>query len=341
VHVRANRVVPISLMGARWPALLERLRSSLQAGMGMRRASRYLVRAEGAPDDALIPDLSTADRSLLRAVGEEPRPYSDLVVRASDRASLARLVDRGLVQVVGFTPSDAAHVLELQSQWSREAALLECLLVGRASGLISIDERTAEAEARVLAQRVVEAVVSKSAHLLLEKLAGQRFDVAAPLVAAVTSGAGELGDLRVALHSKLPVVAVGGPAAIFYPEVGARLGVETIVPQGSAVANAIGAAIGVVKARAVVEITRREDGAWIVHHEGEPVVIDAPHEALERALALAQKSARQHCLEMGGAELQARVAVARINLPGRDDDQALVAATVTAECTGAPRFDVD
>ncbi|HXV36681.1 MAG TPA: hypothetical protein VEC18_06020, partial [Myxococcota bacterium] len=99
--------------------------------------------------------------------------------------------------------------------------------------------------------------------------------------------------------------------------------------------------IGVVKARTVVEITRREDGAWLVHHEGEPVVIGAPHEALERGRAFAQQSARQHCLEMGGAELQARVAVARINLPGRDDDEALVAATITAECTGAPRFDVD
>ena len=38
--------------------------------------------------------------------------------------ALDRLVARGLVQVAGFTPSDAAHVLGRQGQWSREGAVL-------------------------------------------------------------------------------------------------------------------------------------------------------------------------------------------------------------------------
>ncbi len=339
VSLKANRVVPISLMGARWPSMIGALRASLIAGVGMRRASRYLIRPEGSDPERFLGDLSPSDLALLRSVGDEPKPYSDLVVRMSDTTSLARLIDRGLMQVAGFTPSDAAHVLGLQSQWSREAALLECLLVGRASGLISNDEKRAEAESRALAQSVFDAVVSKSAHLMLEKLCGQRFDPSSPLVSAATTGSNQVGDLSIELKSKLPLVAVGGPAAVFYPEVGARLGVATVIPEGSAVANAIGAAIGMVKVRSVVEITKREDGAFSIHHEGDPIVVNAAGEALAQARAIAEATARRHSTEMGGRDIQVQLDVQRINLPGRDEDDALVAASVSAECTSAPVFD--
>jgi N-methylhydantoinase A/oxoprolinase/acetone carboxylase beta subunit len=339
VTIKANRVVPISLMGSRWPAMLETLRSSLASGVGLRRASQYLVRPEGSSQERLLGDLSAFDLELLQRVEKEPKPYSDLAFRVGEKAAVARLVDRGLVQIVGFTPSDAAHVLGLQSQWSHEAAVLACLIIGRASGSISNNDKQAEAEAHALAQSVFDAVVAKSAHLMVEKLSGQHFDVSAPLVAAATAGLSHVGDLGIALKSRIPVVAVGGPAAVFYPDVGKRLGVETIIPEESAVANAIGAAIGMVKIRVIVEITKREDGAFSIHHEGEPVVVYYPREALEQATAIAEETARRHSTEMGGRDFHVDVQIHRINLPDRDGDQALVAATVTAECTGAPQID--
>ncbi len=339
IHIKPNRVVPISLMGARWPSMLETLRASLSAGVGMRRASRYLVRPDGSDREALLGELSKSDLELLRSIEKEPKPYSDLVSRISESAAIARFVDRGLVQIVGFTPSDAAHVLGLQSQWSREAALLACMLVGRASGLISANEEQADAECRRFAQSVFDAVVAKSAHLMLERLCGQHLDASAPLVTAVTTGDNRVGDLGITLESQLPVVAVGGPAAVFYPEVGRRLGVKAVIPECSAVANAIGAAIGMVKARAVVEITKREDGAFNVHHEGEPVVTNTGPDALTEAQAIAEAEAHRRSVAMGGRDIRVDLQIQRILLPGRDDDDALIAATVVAECTSAPQFE--
>ena len=339
IILKANRVVPISLMGARWPSMLEALRASLDTGVGMRRASRYLVCPEGSDQDSLRSELSKSDLALLQSVEKEPTPYFDLVLRVSDRAGIARLVDRGLVQIVGFTPSDAAHVLGLQSQWSRDAAVAGCMLIGRASGLISNNETQAEVECRGFAQSVFDAVVAKSSHLMLERLCGQHLDASAPLITAVTTGNHRVGDLGITMKSEIPVVAVGGPAAVFYVDVGKRLGVKAVIPERSAVANAIGAAIGMVKARAVVEITKREDGAFNIHHEGDPVVTDTAREALAEARAIAEAEAHRHSVAMGGRDIQVDIEIQRILLPGRDDDEALIAATVVAECTSAPQFD--
>jgi N-methylhydantoinase A/oxoprolinase/acetone carboxylase beta subunit len=261
------------------------------------------------------------------------------VLRVSDKAAIARLVDRGLVQIVGFTPSDAAHVVGLQSQWSRDAAVVACMLIGRASGLISHNEKQAEAECRDFAQSVFDAVVAKSAHLLLERLCGRNLDATAPLVTAVTTGNHRVGDLGITLKSEIPVVAVGGPAAVFYADVGRRLGVSAVIPEGSAVANAIGAAIGMVKAHSVVEITKREDGAFNVHHEGEPVVINTPQEALKEATVIAEAEAHRHSVAMGGRDIQVDLQIQRILLPNHDDDDALIAATVIAECMSVPQLD--
>jgi hypothetical protein len=213
------------------------------------------------------------------------------------------------------------------------------MLIGRASGLISNNEKKAEAECRSFAQSVIDAVVSKSAHLLLERLCGQHLDDSAPLVTAVTTGNHRVGDLGITLNSEIPLVAVGAPAAVFYADVGKRLGVKANIREGSAVASAIGAAIGMVKARAVVEITKREDGAFNIHHEGKPVVTNTPQEALAEAKAIAEAEAHRHSVAMGGRDIQVGLQIQRILLPGRDGDDALIAATVIAECTSVPQLD--
>jgi hypothetical protein len=42
---------------------------------------------------------------------------------------------------------------------------------------------------------------------------------------------------------------------------------------------------------------------------------------------------------MGGRDIQVDLQVQRILLPGRDGDDALIAATVVAECTSSPQLD--
>ena len=120
------------------------------------------------------------------------------------------------------------------------------------------------------------------------------------------------------------------------PAVGKRLNCETIVPEHSEVANAIGAAAGLIKVRSVVEITQDEDGAYHVHGHDDPIIAQSAAEALATAEKLATDLAESQSREMGGHDLQTDVDVQRIDLPNVDEASSLIGATVTAECTSIP-----
>ena len=157
-----------------------------------------------------------------------------------------------------------------------------------------------------------------------------------PLLGAVVQGQLQLGGLDIRLAPSLPVVAVSGPAPTFYPEIGQRLDIECIIPTHSNVANAIGAAVGVIKARAVVEITYSEDGSYIVHGLHGPVVVASAVVALERATALARDLAEREAKQMGAADGNVRVDIKRIELPNMSSKLSLMAVTVTADCVEPP-----
>ena len=335
VFLRANRVVPVSLVAEKFPWILGKLTSALGDKGGMRGATNYLLFPEGAAAGNFPEDLSDADRKFLKRLGtEKPSLYGEVVYGAADRSRVPRLVDRGVIQVSGFTPSDAAHVLGLQSQWSEKGAALACELMGRATGkVVGIDS---ESELVKFAREVHHAVVAKSARLLIERLTGRRFAADDSLVSAVTDDRHRVGDLLVSFKPDIPIIAVGGPAAVFYPDVGKRLGTEVIIPEGSEVANAIGAAIGMIKVRAVVEITSSEKGGYLIHHEGEPAHCGDGPLAIAQAEILARATAQRESRVMGGGEPEIDVSIERIDIPGLGEEFSLVAATVTAEVVSSP-----
>ena len=335
VSLRTNRVVPLALVAHQWPHVLSELVSALGQTGGMREATNYILFPQGASAGVFPDDLSAADRAFLdRLNTDKPTLYGDVVSGAADRSRVPRLVDRGIIQVSGFTPSDAAHVLGLQSQWSEKGARLACELMGRASG--KIEGARVESDVAAFARDVHDAVAAKSARLLLERLSGKVFAKDDPIVNAVVNNQHRVGDMKISLTPDIAIVAVGGPAAVFYPEVGRRLGTEVIIPPGSEVANAIGAAIGMIKVRAVVEITSSEAGGYLIHHLGEPELCESGPKAIERARELARDTAQNESKIMGGHEVDIDVTVDRVDIPGLGEEISLVAATVTAEVVSAP-----
>ena len=335
VSVRANRVVPISLVAHQFPAVEKGLVQALGKQSGMLSATSYVFRPTGAKADDFPDDLSKADHEFLERIdGPTPRLYGEVIYSAGDRPRINRLVKQGVLQISGFTPSDAAHVLGLQSQWSAQAARRACELVGRAGGKVSgtdIDEQV-----NGFAREVHDVVVAKSARLLIERLSGCKFAPDDPLIDSVTSGDGQRGDILISLRPTIPVVAVGGPAAVFYPEVGRRLGCEVVIPTGSEVANAIGAATGMIKVRAAIEITSSDSGGYLVHGDEAPVFFASPHEALVNAEELARAAAQANARAMGGEAVSTEVQVARVDIPNMNSDASLIAATITAECISTP-----
>lgn len=336
VKLGSNRIVPLSLLCHRFPAILARLQSSLGEGMGLARATRFIMLPEGFEASGMPKSLSLADRDFVARLSQQPRPYDEVVVHASDRARVERLIDRGLVQVSGLTPSDAAHALGKQSQWSTDAARLGCLMIARAYSLIAWNEEDIDAGIEQFASQVFDAMVAKSCYLVINQLSGINFSEDDALLKAVTQGDGRVNDLSISLRPSIPLVAVGGPAQVFYPRVGDRLNVETVIPEHADVANAIGAAIGHIKIRSVIEITRSEAGGYHLHQAGTPLFYADSGQALENAHRLASEDARQRARAMGGNSAEIKVAVNRIDLPNMNAEASLISATVIAECLSIP-----
>ena len=324
-----NRALPLSMLASRWPHIEKELSLALMGESGMRSAIQYLLLM---PSDSS--DFSEYEQEFIDLLStEEPTLYRKVVASAKDRSCLRRLMNRGVVRMSGFTPSDAAHVLGNQSQWNTQAARYACELLGRSTGRVSgVDVET---ELMALAQEVHDAVVDKSTRLLINQLAGTQFSLDDPLINAVANGSAQINDLKINLESKLPIVAVGGPAKIFYPNVGERLGQQVIVPEYSQVANAIGAAVGLIKTTTSIEITLAENGKFLIHtHEG-VMQSDLATLALKKAEEVAIEWIKKDVQIKGGKlprEGDIKIHIERVEIPGMDNDLGLISAKVIGTC---------
>jgi N-methylhydantoinase A/oxoprolinase/acetone carboxylase beta subunit len=238
---------------------------------------------------------------------------------------------KGLVQISNFTPSDAGHVLGLQANWSTPAATMAAQLLARLRDMkFPTPERTQQ-----LAQDVWEKTVYLSAQAILQTAFGT--DVADnPLIDAVCSGAGALGLSQVRLQPAVPVVAVGGPVKVFYDEVQRRLGCDVLFPPHCEVANAIGAATGVVAQSVTLEVLGDGSGTFrLVSTTATESFIDVEL-ALATAQRLAEQAARQATIDMGADQPEVKVSVTKQWLPNATSDKGLLQATFVAEAIGRP-----
>ncbi len=336
VILKPNRVVPLSLLAARHPAVLDRMRLSLDDPQGEPYAGLYVLRPFGAPADVPSAGLGARERELLAGVADGPVPLGRLVHGPTRMKALERLVAQGLLHVAGYTPSDAAHVLGLQSQWDREGAVLGGLLLQRRLAMTAAGTAQAREEAALgFARAVAEAMTRQTGRVLIQSLADGSVAPDDPFVTAVVDGTGRHGGLAVSLRPAVPLVAVGGPAPVFYPEVGRRLGCALVLPDDGDVANAVGAAVALVRAQAVVEVTAAGPGLWRVHADGPPRSFMDPAEALAVARNLARLEAAATARAMGGTGDEVEDHIDRADIPGAVGDKGLVAATVVASCWGA------
>jgi len=326
-----NRALPLSMLASKWPHIEKELSLALMADSGMRSAIQYLLLQ--ATDSTDFTEYEKEFIGLLDV--DKPVLFRKVVASAKDRSCLRRLMNRGVVRMSGFTPSDAAHVLGHQSQWNTQAALYAAELLGRSTGRVMGEDT--EKEIQALAQEVFDAVVDKSSRLLMNQLTGMEFAFKDPLITAVADGTTKINDMQIQLTSTLPIVAVGGPAGIFYPKVAERLGQKAMIPEFSHVANAIGAGVGIVKSIITIEITLHQNGLFLIHTNDKIIRVESPTEAIQQAIQIAIETVKQDVTSKGGKEVnesEINVKVNRIEIPGMEGDLGLISAKVLAECEG-------
>jgi N-methylhydantoinase A/oxoprolinase/acetone carboxylase beta subunit len=236
-----------------------------------------------------------------------------------------------LVQTGGFTPSDAAHVLGLQDNWPGPGAMLAARLMARFRDMKLGDDARVEGFCR----EVWSETVRRTCRVILDTAFGKSFGDH-ELVDAVSSGRAALGLARVRLSPTIPVVAVGGPVRVYYGEVGERLDCEMVFPPFFDVANAVGAATGVVAQVSAVTVEGDGSGLFRVHGPDGVKPFTSGPAALEAAEALARQTALEAVRQLGAHDAQVQVTITKHHLPESRDDNGLLEAVVRAEAIGRP-----
>ena len=328
-----RRHVPVSLLAVRHGAMVHAaLDRALAVEAAGETAGLFALRLGDAPG------LPAREAALLDRIGAAATLEG--VVRArTDMAALDRLVARGLVQIAGPTPSDAAHVLGLTDAWDAAAARKALTLLARRRA--GSGERLADGPGP-MAQAIAAQLRAQTVDCLLEAaLAEDGWDEAPerlathPLLRAALDG--RAGLVRLSGGLDVPVVGLGASAPVWYPAVGARLRTRMAIPPHAGVANAIGAVAGQVAVRRSAAVTSPAEGRFTAHLPEGPRTFPDLAAALDAAGAALAAAARAAAEAAGAGAVHVALArdVREATVEGRP---MFVEATVTATATGRPRI---
>jgi N-methylhydantoinase A/oxoprolinase/acetone carboxylase beta subunit len=344
--VGPRRALPLSLLARDRPGVLEELRRQAARAAPEAEDGRFALRLR--PLDAAESSLSSGETRVWQALAQGPVSLERLLADHHLARPLARLLDRGLAILAAFTPSDAAHVLGLQAGWSAEAARLGALLWDRRLAAAG-DAGAAEAEA--VARRVVEQVIVQSGEALVSAvLAEERGavlesgqDLAHELIARALADGGRPGGqpgglLDVSLRLRRPLVAIGAPAATYYPAIGERLGTRVTVPPHAGVANAVGAVASGVLQTVKALITAPDEGRYRVHLSSGPRDFTAYEDAVGFAEREAARLAAEQARRAGAGEVQVRTRRRERIVQGADGQSQFIDCEVAATAVGRPRL---
>ncbi len=162
VTLGPKRLLPLSLIAMDAPdvvhvALDQQVRNSTPGEFD----GRFVRAVQGQETEGIGP----RETALLERIGDGVRPLGDVLRTRIETGALKRLVERGLVQVAGVTPSDASHVLGGVAVWDADAAQKGLRLLGRrrtgAGEMLAPDPH-------VMAQMIVDQLTHQTALALLE-----------------------------------------------------------------------------------------------------------------------------------------------------------------------------
>ena len=331
-----RRLMPLSLAAHLWPeAVLAGLERQAQSSYPGRYDGRFALRV-GLPK-ALAAGLTTQEESLYQRISLEPQPLDAVLTNTSQRATLDRLVSRGLVLIAGFTPSDAMHVLGRQNQWNADAARLGAELFARrkaGSGLVIA--QSPEALSRMVSDRLTrqsaEAVLT--ALLADEGIAGIDVAKSAFIDRALSRAP---GLIRFGVKPDRPLVALGASAPVHYPAIADMLDIESFVPVHAGVANAVGAVVGQVRETVTVFVSEPDEGRYVVNGAGEHLMFKNRGEAFARARDLAGMQARQAAIR-SGADHPVVEHSEHIDMPVIEGLEKFIEARFMAAASGRPRI---
>jgi N-methylhydantoinase A/oxoprolinase/acetone carboxylase beta subunit len=345
LDISQRRVVPMSLLAHQFPQVIPAMERQL-AGSPSPRNNKFALPLQ--KNEVLIRHLNEIELSAWERLQQGPVELESLVDghRQMLRA-IARMERLGLVIYSGFTPSDATHVLGMSDHWDIHAAETGAKIWGRqmrhlyGCGDWQVGDAVAPSKAvfdlvtRNISQKLIEAGLNQHGKLL-DSQSRNLTQLLADIILRRGSAArvNPLFDLQFA--KDYPIVAVGGPAADFFPEVARLLGVDLVLPENADTANAIGAVLGAVVQIVHVTVTQPEFGVFYLFHKDEPKKFEQLDVAIAQAIEIAKLEAHELAVAAGAMSIETKIRQDANHIKHDIDGELFVSTTITAVASGRP-----
>lgn len=244
-HLGPSRVIPLCLAASEFPGLLEKLEKNDVPNESIMdeiiQPTSFFIRNGVDSPELLSGELEEDERAILEQLGTEPLTVFEISDRAGKHPLmfariLKNLIRKRHVSQIGFTPTDALHVLGEYIRWDKRASLIGARILGKVLKQ-SPEEFSAQIKTEVVRRLTLELISFFAADMKkedLEKLLGN--------------------ETFLKFHIKVPVVLVGAPVRAYLKELNEAVDAEIRIPAFHEVGNAVGALAGKVIHRTEVLI---------------------------------------------------------------------------------------
>ena len=295
----------------------------------------------------LISQLNDTELAAFEMLTEKPVELDAMVNddRRMARA-LARLQRLGLAIYSGFTPSDAVHVLGINSHWSTEAAQLAAIIWMRQMRFLYGFGKWQQDDTQAACQQVYELVNDNIQRLLVEvglnefglSSNSKQLSNLVETITRMVTQSHESAERQALFHldfaSEYPIIAVGAPAASYYQDVASNMRVQLSLPQHADVANAFGAVMGSVIQRAQITITQPNHGLFRLFHLDQPETFDNLDAAKQQAESIVSAMALERARDAGAINPEVTLDFNDVHVKDQVDGDLFLESTITATAIG-------
>jgi len=299
INIGPRRVIPLCVAAVKYPGFLETLKKGRIPGtMHLEenvQPTKFFVRTGVEPSD-----LGKLEKELFDRIGDFPASLNDIFWETQKTLSpglLDSLIRKRLIQAIGFTPTDALHVLGEYTAWDEEASKVGAKLLERYTQTdhIELCKQIKKDVARNMALNLVSFVLKDVPPKEIEKIL--------------------LSDRFTQFRMKIPVVLIGGPVVAYIKELKQILDAEIIVPEHAKVGNAVGAVMGkgIKRLEILIKSTYSKDKKRMVllfSPLGRETFGSYP-EALEYADTLGRRLVMEYMTESGFDKGQVQIEVSK------------------------------
>jgi N-methylhydantoinase A/oxoprolinase/acetone carboxylase beta subunit len=291
VNIGPRRVIPLCLAAVEYPEIIDKLKQNQvilrnQIGENLQPTKFFVRSAQEAPD------ISPVEEELLSRIGDRPLTVSEIYWnenRLPNPGTLDLLIQKRLIKAIGFTPTDALHVLGEYKQWNMEASLLGAAILAALSGTDE-DEfciRVKKDVARNMALNLVSFLLEGISKEEIEKVLRGKFFAR--------------------FKAELPVVLLGGPVRAYAEELAGFIDAQILVPDHCSVGNAVGAVAGkgtkkleiLIKANYTQSKYNLKTSSFVTFFPGGREEFASYHEALEFGEGMGSKLIMNYMADSG------------------------------------------